>query len=46
MNMFNQAQWWDKYLYLCIFRNGFIKHACSWRDIKQKVKWMVKFVKT
>ena len=42
-HMFNQAQWWEKYL--CIFRSNFIKHTCSWRDIKHKVKWMVKLVK-
>ena len=39
MNMFNQVQWWEKYL--CIFGNSLIKHTCSWRDIKHKVKWMV-----
>ena len=28
--MFNQVQWWEKYL--CIFRNSLIKDTCSWRD--------------
>ena len=29
-HMFNQTQWWEKYL--CILRNSLIKHPCSWRD--------------
>ena len=32
MNMFNQAQWWKKYLSKEYLSLNIIKHTCSWRN--------------